>query len=174
MDNEKKVVSLEDAKTNGAAAPLNTTKRELSNEAKAYITETCKMVVLDSIPRQDLEKYLYHVSININDQTKDFDAAILSIFTTPKTINDLVCINTVTLDLTTQKVAAGPVFFAPIVIRKDKNGIERDAVIAGRYGDISITNSSPTITIAPLAEIDEYYRKMEESVDAVETTDNAE
>lgn len=170
MDNEKKVVSFDETKaTDSAAAPLNTTKRELSDEAKAYITETCKMVVLDSIPRQDLEKYLYHVSVNVNEQTKDFDAAVLSIFTTPKTINDLVCVNTVTLDLVTQKVAAGPVFFAPIILRKDKNGIERDAVIAGRYGDISIVSSSPTITIAPLAEIDEYYRKMEEEVDEVET-----
>lgn len=173
MENEKKVVAF-DNNNEAETAPLNTTKRELSDEAKAYITETCKMVVLDSIPRQDLEKYLYHVSVNVNEKTKDFDAAVLSIFTTPKAVNNIVCVNTVTLDLVTRKVAAGPVFFAPIVLRKDQNGIERDAVIAGRYGDISIVNSSPTITIAPLAEIDDYYRKMEEEVDKAEATDNAE
>lgn len=155
-----------------AKPPLNTTKRELSPEAKAYITDTCKTIILDSIPREDLEKYLYNVTLNVNEQTKDFDAAVLSIFYTPKSMNDLVCVNVVTLDLITQKVSAPPIFFGPIVIRKDKNGIERDAVIIGRYGDISITNSSPAISIAPLAEIDAYYAQ--KAAEAVDITDKVE
>lgn len=152
--------------------PLNTTKRELSPEAKEYITETCKNIILDSIPRVDLEKYLYNVTLSVNEQTKDFDAAVLSIFYTPKSLNDFVCVNVITLDLTTQKVSAPPVFFGPIVIRKDKNGVERDAVIIGRYGDVSITNSSPAISIAPLAEIDAYYAQ--KAAEVVEATDKVE
>lgn len=158
---DNKVINMARPHDEESKAPLNTTKRELSPEAKAYITDTCKTIILDSIPKADLDKYLYNVTLNVNEQTKDFDAAILSIFYTPKTMNDIVCVNVISLDLTTQKVSAPPIFFGPIVIRKDKNGIERDAVIIGRYGDISITNSSPTISIAPMTEIDAYYAQKE-------------
>lgn len=146
---------------NGQAKPIETTKKELTEEAKQFITDTCKTIILDAIPKDDLESYLYLVNVTTDEETKDYNAAILYLFTIPKSMDQFVCVNTIRIDLLTREISTPPVFFAPIVLRKDSNGIERDAVIVGRYGDISITSANSTITIASQNEIDEYYAKKE-------------
>lgn len=146
---------------NAQAKPIETTRKELTAEAKQFITDTCKTIILDSIPKTDLEKYLYIVNVTVDEETKDYNAAILYLFGVPRSLDQFVCVNTIRIDLTTREISTPPVFFGPIVMRKDNNGIERDAVIVGRYGDISITAANPTYTVAPTAEINEYYASLE-------------
>lgn len=144
---------------NAQEKPIETTKKELTEEAKQFITDTCKTIILDAIPQDDLESYLYLVNVTTDEETKDYNAAILYLFTIPKSKDQFVCVNTIKIDLLTREISTPPIFFAPIVLRKDSNGIERDAVILGRYGDISIISANSTATVASQAEIDEYYAK---------------
>lgn len=151
------------------AKPIEATKRELTEEAKQFITDTCKTVIFDVIPKDELDNYMYLVNVSTNPDTNDYDAPLLFLFKVPTDMNRLVCVNTIRIDLNTRRITTPPVLFGPIVIRKDKNGIERDAVILSRFGDISITFSNLTSSIAPQKEIDEYYAKKDlEGVDIEE------
>lgn len=144
-------------------------KKVLPDDLKKYITEKSKEIIFDSIPKQDLDKYLYSINILTNDNTELYETAILNIFPIPHSINDIVCVNVVVLDLDNKSVSAPPSFFAPIALRKNTDGIESDAVIVGRYGDISITNASLVFNIAPIGEIDAYYNAQKlDSVERVE------
>lgn len=154
--------------------PVAPPKKEMSPELKEYITDTCKTIIFDSLPKEALEDYLYNVTVNTNEQTGDFEVAILNIFPIPKNMTDFVCVNAVVLDLIEKKVSAPPIMFCPIIIRKDRNGIDRDAVMLGRYGDISIVNSTPTNTIAPQYEIDAYYRHQAQDAERVEDAEVVE
>lgn len=155
-------------------APQQHPRKELSPELKEYITETSKNIIFDSIPKDMLEHYLYNVTLNTNEQTGDYDVAIINLFPIPASMTDIMCVNTIILDLNTRKVSAPPIMFGPIVIRKDKSGIERDAVIIGRYGDVSITNSTPANTIAPEYEIEMYYRHQEQDAERLAAANKAD
>lgn len=136
---------------------LETTRKELTKEAKDYINDTCKKIILDAIPREELDNYLYSITVTTDDKTQNYNAAILYLFGIPRELNKFLAVNTLRIDLETQKITNLPVFFAPAIIRNDETGNPIDAVIIGRYGDISVTEAYITSSIAPESEIEDYY-----------------
>lgn len=149
---------------------LETTKKELTKEAKDFINDTCKKIILDAIPKEELDNYLYSITVTTDEKTKDFNAAILYLFGIPRELNKFVCVNTLRVNLETQKITNLPVFFAPVIIKNDSDGNPVDTVILGRYGDVSVTEAYVTSSIAPAAEIEEYYtqKELEEEEEAEE------
>ena len=133
MSEEKKVVEMPEA-------PMETTKRELSDEARMFINNAAISIIKDAIPnKDDYNNCLCSIGVSINSETKAFDTAMINIFNIPQSTTAFVPVYQVIVDLTNRKVAGTNNFVAPVVFRKDENGNETDAVLLGRNGDIAIT-----------------------------------
>lgn len=142
---------------------METTKKELTEEASDFIKETCKNIILDALPCDQLDNYLYSITVTTDKETGDYNAAVLYLFGIPKELDELVCVNTLRIDLATRQINTLPVFFAPVVLIRNKNGVPTDTMIVGRYGNISVTEAYLTSSVAPADEIAEYYLDKEET-----------
>lgn len=123
-------------------APVQTTVREVSDETKKFIAEASKDIIKQAITKDDYDKYLCSVSVNYNEKEKEFDTAVINLFGIPQTTTTIVAVNQFVVDLKEQKIAATNASFSPVVMRKNQNGVDVDAVLIGRYGDISICSAN--------------------------------
>lgn len=133
---ENKVVGMDQK------APVQTTVREVSEETKKFIAEASKDIIKQAINKDDYDKYLCSVSVNYNEKEKEFDTAVVNLFGIPQSTTAIVAVNQFVIDLKAQKIAATNASFSPVVTRKNENGLEVDAVLIGRYGDISICSAN--------------------------------
>ena len=123
-------------------APVQTTVREVSDETKKFIAEASKDIIKQSIAKDDYDKYLCSVSVNYNEKEKEFDTAVINLFGIPQSTTAIVAVNQFVIDLKEQKIATTNASFSPVVMRKNENGVDVDAVLIGRYGDISICSAN--------------------------------
>lgn len=165
MSDEKKVVEM--AKENNT---IETTKRELSDEARAFINDATISIIKDVI--KDPAEYnscLCSIGVNINSETKEFDSAIISIFNVPQSTIAFVPVLQVVLDLAKKTIAGQNNFVAPVVFRKDEHGNEVEAVLLGRNGDIGIASANVVAEIMANVPADDEPAPAEEA-----TADTAE
>lgn len=136
---DNKVVSLDE---DASKAPVQTTVREVSEETKQFIAASSKEIIKQAIKEEDYDKYLCSVSVNYNDQEKEFDTAVVNLFNIPQSTTAMVAVNQFVIDLKAQKIAGTNASFSPVVIRKNGKGIEMDAVLITRLGDVSICSAN--------------------------------
>lgn len=167
MSDEKKVVEM--AKENNT---IETTKRELSDEARAFINDATISIIKDVI--KDPAEYnscLCSIGVNINSETKEFDSAIISIFNVPQSTIAFVPVLQVVLDLAKKTIAGQNNFVAPVVFRKDEHGNEVEAVLLGRNGDIGIASANVVAEIMASVPVDEPAPAEEATADTAEHVD---
>lgn len=167
MSDEKKVVEM--AKENNT---IETTKRELSDEARAFINDATISIIKDVI--KDPAEYnscLCSIGVNINSETKEFDSAIISIFNVPQSTIAFVPVLQVILDLAKKTIAGQNNFVAPVVFRKDEHGNEVEAVLLGRNGDIGIASANVVAEIMASVPVDEPAPAEEATADTAEHVD---
>jgi hypothetical protein len=167
MSDEKKVVEM--AKENNT---IETTKRELSDEARAFINNATISIIKDVI--KDPAEYnscLCSIGVNINSETKEFDSAIISIFNVPQSTIAFVPVLQVVLDLAKKTIAGQNNFVAPVVFRKDEHGNEVEAVLLGRNGDIGIASANVVAEIMASVPVDEPAPAEEATADTAEHVD---
>ena len=170
MSDEKKVVEM--AKENNT---IETTKRELSDEARAFINDATISIIKDVI--KDPAEYnscLCSIGVNINNETKEFDSAIINIFNVPQSTFAFVPVLQVILDLAKKTIAGQNNFVAPVVFRKDEHGNEVEAVLLGRNGDIGIASANIVAEIMANVPADDESAPAEEDVEVVDADSDAE
>lgn len=123
-------------------APVQTTVREVSEETKQFIASASKDIITQAIKEEDYDKYLCSVSVNYNEQEKEFDTAVVNLFGIPQSTTAMVAVNQFVINLKEQKIAGTNASFSPVVIRKNDKGIEMDAVLITRLGDVSICSAN--------------------------------
>lgn len=164
MSEEKKVVEMP------KEAPIQTTKRELSDEARAFINDATISIIKDVI--KDPAEYgacLCSIGVNMNSDSKEFDSAIINIFNVPQSTTAFVPVLQVILDLATKRVVGQNNFVAPVVFRKDEHGNEVEAVLLGRNGDIGIASANIVAEIMANLPADDQPAPAEEDVEVVNT-----
>lgn len=166
MSDEKKVVEMAKEDT------IETTKRELSDEARAFINDATISIIKDVI--KDPAEYnscLCSIGVNINSETKEFDSAIINIFNVPQSTIAFVPVLQVVLDLAKKTIAGQNNFVAPVVFRKDEHGNEVEAVLLGRNGDIGIASANVVAEIMASVPADEPAPVEEATADTAEHVD---
>ena len=124
-------------------AKMQTTKRELSIEAREFISNAAISIIKDVLPDKSTYSHcLCSIGVNYNEENKEFDSAMINIFDIPQSTTAFVPVLQVVIDLTEQKVAGQNNFVSPVVFRKDKDGNEVGVVLLGRNGDIDIMGAN--------------------------------
>ena len=137
MSEEKKVTEMPTE-----VPAMETTRRELSDEAKSFINDATVAIIKDVLRPEDYNTSLCSSGVNINSDTKEFDSAMINLFNIPQSTTSFVPVLQIIIDLAGRKVIGQNNFVAPVVFRKDQNGVEREAVLLGRNGDIAIATAS--------------------------------
>lgn len=136
MSDEKKVVEMPEQK-------METTKRELSAEAREFINNATISIIKDVLPnKESYGQCLCSIGVNFNEESKEFDVAMINIFDTPQSTTSFVPVLQIIVDLATQKVVGQNNFVSPVVLRKNEHGDEVGAVLLGRNGDIDILGAN--------------------------------
>lgn len=166
MSDEKKVVEMADQK-------IETTKRELSAEAREFINDATISIIKDVLPnKESYNQCLCSIGVNFNEETKEFDVVMINIFDTPHSTTAIVPVLQIIVDLATQKVVGQNNFVSPVVLRKNEHGDEVGAVLLGRNGDIDILGANVVAQIMANVPDDDQPAPAEEEMEVVDATDN--
>lgn len=165
MSEEKKVVEMPEQK-------METTKRELSAEAREFINNATISIIKDVLPKESYNQCLCSIGVNFNEESKEFDVAMINIFDTPQSTTAFVPVLQIIVDLATQKVVGQNNFVSPVVLRKNEHGDEVGAVLLGRNGDIDILGANVIAQIMANVPDDDEPAPAEEEMDVVEASDN--